>query len=245
MTAGGVRRITVALIAVAALALVLWPAGSDEQARIAGGVGLAVLLIGFFSHRSIPDYIAALAFFAVAVTVATVPPEIAFAGFNSGGTWLIFGGMILATALKSSGLANQTAARLLPARGTSYWIAISSIALVSLLLVVVVPSIVARVLLLVPIAVAFAERLGYRTDSRATMGIVLVATVTTYYGAAGVLTAALTNVAMVSLANTLYAVNINYTQYLVAAFPVLTIGASVLVTVCVSIHSAGPPSCSP
>lgn len=228
------------LIFALALVMILWPFNSREHAAIATGGGLTVLLIGWFACNGVKDHIAAVGFFALAVTLADIPPKVVFSGFASSGTWLIFGGMILAAALQRSGLAGQIAARMLPGPGISYWAAIASVILVSLLLVVMVPSTVARILLLVPIALAFAERLGYAPGSRASTGMVLAAALSTYYCAVGALTATLTNVAMVSLAESLYSLPINYGQFFLAAFPVLCVGTGLLLTIAVSLFYREP-----
>lgn len=222
--------ITVYLIG---LGLVGTPVLSEIGDQSWRGAGLALILVGLLA-AGIKDHIAAVVFFSTATAIAALPPKIVFAGFLSQGTWIIFSGLILASAIKELGLGDRLANRLLPTRQPPFVLAALAMGILSLLLAFMVPSTAARVLLLAPIAVAYAERLGYPPESRATLGLVISGAMTTYFCGGGILTAGLPNVAMVSLAQDLLNVRITYQEYLICAFPVLSLCTFILLTAMVT-----------
>lgn len=223
--------IAVYLVGLGLVALPIFIEVGDQSWR---GAGLALILIGLFAS-GMKDHVAAVVFFSTATAIAALPPKIVFAGFLSQGAWIVFSGMILASATKELGLADRLADGLLPTRPPTYMFAVLTLGVLSLLLAFIVPSTAARVLLLAPIAVAYAERLGYPSKSRATLGLVIAGATTTYFCGGGILTAGLPNVAMVSLAQELLNVRITYQEYLFCAFPVLSVCTFALLTAMVTI----------
>jgi di/tricarboxylate transporter len=223
------RTITAIILYLVGLALILAPLFLEIADQSWRGGGLALILVGLFAS-GIKDHVAAIVFFSTAAAIAAIPPNIAFSGFLSQGTWIVFSGMMIAAAMKDLGLADRLAAMLLPSHPPHYAIAVLAVGFLSLLLALLVPSTAARVLLLAPIAASYAGQLGYSTKSSATLGLVIAGAVSTYLFGGGILTAALTNVAMASLAQELLNVQITYQEYLVCAFPVLSFCTFVLLT---------------
>jgi len=189
----------------------------------AKGAVLVLLLVMLVSVKQVGDHVAALVFFLVAVGTFALPPAVAFAGFAAGASWLILAGMILGAALTESGLTGRIAERVLGLIRPSYASVIGAIALLSLVLVFLVPSTAARVLLLVPIVIALADRLGYRRDGKGFAGMVIAIAVLSYLPCTGVMTSNVRNLGVIGAVQSLYGIHFTYSDFLVWNLPFLSL----------------------
>jgi di/tricarboxylate transporter len=96
------------------------------------------------------------------------------------------------------------------------------------------PATVGRVLLLIPILTAVAQRAGFERGSTGYNGICLAAIMTTYQCGTAILPANAPNLVLAGTAETLYGVQLIYAEYLWVQFPVLGIlkGLAIIAFVC-------------
>lgn len=79
---------------------------SEEVLR---ATALVVFVIGFWGTAVLPEYITSLLFLLIATVSRLAPAEVLFSGFHSLAIWLVLGGLVLAAAVKKSGLGNRMA----------------------------------------------------------------------------------------------------------------------------------------
>jgi di/tricarboxylate transporter len=206
------------------------------------GGALLILLVGLIATKAVPDHVAALTFFVIAVGVAAIPPKVAFSGFYAGASWLIFSGSIIAVAITETGLSTKVARAVLGLVGSSYASVIVTIAVVCLVLAFLLPSTAARILLLIPIVLALADRLGYGPRSKGRTGIVIATLTTSFLPCASILTSGNRTLVMAGLGETLYGIKFAYSDFIIWNFPVLTLLVVVLISGLVVWRYREPPS---
>ncbi len=184
-------------------------------------LGLILLTIGLLATSAIPEYLTALLFFALAMIFALAPASVVFSGFESAALWLIFGGMVLGVAVHTTGLGARLAHRLAPVFGTSYTGVIFGTLLSGMVFGFLMPSSMGRVVLLLPITLALAKRLGFTEDSRGYKGMVLAAGLGCFLPTFGILPANVPNVVLLGIAEELYDAPLTYGHWLLLHFPVL------------------------
>lgn len=199
----------------AILAVEPLPAGESRA------LALAVAAIGLWATSVIPEPIAAIFFFTLAMLLKAAPAQVVFGGFESAALWLIFGGLVMGVAVKSTGLGERIANRLGRAFGTSYWGVITGITLVGVTMGFLMPSSMGRAILLMPIALSLAARYGFRPGSNGHLGVVLAAAFGCHVPTFSVLPANVPNLVMVGAAETLWGYAPSYGEYLLLHFPVL------------------------
>jgi len=163
---------------------------------------------------------------------AVAPPQAVFSGFASATMWLVFGGLFIAEAVRSTGLGERLARLLLDRYTSSYLAALIGVSVVTTLLAFLMPATIGRVLLVIPIVAALAARMGFEPGSRGYNGLLLCAIMTTYHSGTGILPANAPNLVLAGAAETLYGLEIIYAQYFLVQFPVmalLKLGVSIAV----------------
>lgn len=209
-----------------ASALALWPhligtgAGTVAQWHAAAVVlgGLTLWATGV-----IPEAVAAIAFFAAAILLNVAPAEEVFSGFTSKAFWLVFGGLLMGMAVKRSGLGERLAHALVGRVGTSWTALCWGIAGIGMVLAFIMPSSMGRVMLMLPVVMGLADRLGYAPGSRGRTGMALMTGMMGLGPAVGILPAVVPNNVMSGAAERLYGLNFDYFSWLAAAFPTLGI----------------------
>jgi anion transporter len=212
------RHLIAGLIAVIALGITAFGPGTDDAPAI---LGLILLTIGLLATSAIPEHLTALLFFALAMIFALAPAGVIFSGFESAGLWLIFGGLVLGVAVHTTGLGVRLAHRLAPVFGTSYSGVIFGTLLSGLVFGFLMPSSMGRVVLLLPITLALAKRLGFTEDSRGYKGMVLAAGLGCFLPTFSILPANVPNVVLLGIAEELYDAPLTYGHWLLLHFPVL------------------------
>jgi len=214
----------VALAACAAgLALAMAPAPAGLPAALLPTAGIVVLCIGLWATAALPEYLTAVIFCFLAVTVAGAEPEVVFAGFYSTAGWLVFGGLIIASAVQSTGLGARIATAAAGYFGGSYRGFLWRIVLTAALLGFLVPSNMSRVLVMLPIFLTIGERLGFGPGSNGRTGITLAVAAGSIYPSFGILTAAVPNVVLLGAAESLHGIEITYGEYFLTHFPVISV----------------------
>lgn len=203
----------------AAVFLMPAPAGFDTTMMHASAV--AILVVGLWAVNIFPEHITGLVFLVTAMLLAVAPASVVFSGFASTTLWLVFGGLLMAEAVRATGLGERLAQLLLGRFTASYPAAIAGVVAVSTALCFVMPATVGRVLLLTPIFAAVAARMGFAPGSAGYHGILLAMLMTTYQVGTAVLPANAPNLVLAGVAETLYQVPLIYGEYLWVQFPVL------------------------
>jgi len=215
---------TLAVLVVAMAAAIFFappPAGLSSATMHAAG--LVVLAIGLWAFHLLPEHITGLIFMALAALLAVAPPHVVFSGFASATMWLVFGGLFIAEAVRSTGLGERLARLLLDRYTSSYLSALVGVSVVVTLLAFLMPATIGRVLLVVPIVCALAARMGFEPASRGYNGLLLCAIMTTYHSGTGILPANAPNLVLAGAAETLYGLEIIYAEYFLVQFPVMAL----------------------
>lgn len=226
----GVTSRSVAGIGVAlgvALALYGLTAGEDAPLWQAAGIGCAALTL--FATRAVPEVVAAFGIFLAALALGVVPRELVFSGFMSSGFWLLVSGIILGVAISATGLAARVSGRLIVLSGPSYPRAVLVIAAAGMALGVLIPSTMPRIVVIIPIAAALAQRLGLAADSRGATGLIATAATATLLPTYTILTANLPTIVQVGAMDQLYGIEATYSGYLLQQWPVNVLRFALLV----------------
>jgi anion transporter len=218
-----------ATVVAAAVAVYLVPPPAGVAVETMHAAGLVVLVIGLWALGTVPEYIAALIFFALAMLLAIAPAEVVFSGFASGTLWLVLGGLVVAEAVRRTGLGERFARSLLSRIELSYRGLIVAVVLVSSALCFVMPATIGRVLLLLPIMGAVAESAGLRRGSTGYNGVALAVMMTSYQVGTAILPSNAPNLVLAGAAETLYATPLIYAEYLLVQFPVMGLLKAVVI----------------
>lgn len=215
------RYLPIVLLAAVIAALWLVP-GGDPKTKILID---AALLVGFtiacWAFGWLADPATTLLFFLLVVLFRVAKPEVVFSGFASSAWWLVLGGSISAIAVQTTGLGGRLAALLLGRSGGSYSRAVTTVALAAVALAFLMPSTNGRILLLMPIVLGFAERLGLRPGRAGYTGLVLTVAAASYMPPTTILPANVPNGILLGAAESLYGIKLTYGPYLLLHFPIL------------------------
>jgi di/tricarboxylate transporter len=221
----------------ALLALALWAAGHGSEALGLGPAAaqaavLVVFTIGAWAFGLFPEPITTLTFFLLATLLRVAKPEVIFAGFHSAAWWLVFGGAVTGIAVRTTGLGSRLAATLFDLKRPSYARHVASVMVACVGLAFVMPSTTGRILLLVPIVLALADRIGLREGRRGRTGLVMTVAAASYMPPTTILPANIPNSVLMGAADSFYGVKLHYAPYLLLHFPVLgALKAAILVWV--------------
>jgi len=210
------------------LVLMVWSPGvmTPVQGKAAG---LALIAIGLWSTAQLPEYLTSLLFFLLAMLASVAPSQVIFSGFSSSAFWMIFAGLVIALAVKVTGLSERLAHSIAIRLDRGYAGLISGMLMVGVLLGFLMPSSMARVVLLVPITIALAESFGFDAGSNGRAGLLMAATFGTFVPAFAILPANIPNMVLVGSAETQFDITLLYGEYLLLHFPVLGFVKSVVI----------------
>jgi len=186
-----------------------------------------VLVVTLWVSAALPEFYTALIFFFLASVLAVAPPEIVFSGFHSSAAWITFSGLVIGLAVRTTGLGDRLARALISLLPASYFGYLAGGAFAGVGLSFFVPSTAGRVAILLPIMLSVADRLGLNERGRA--GIALATTAGTLYSSFGVMPSNIPNLVLYGAARNIYDIEITYTQWLVAVFPVVGLVSLVIV----------------
>ncbi|MEQ8708586.1 MAG: SLC13 family permease [Rhodospirillales bacterium] len=195
------------------------PAGLDPA--VFQALGLVTATIGLWATGAVAEHLTALGFFLFAMLLSIAGPEVVFSGFASQAFWLVFGGLIVGVAIKNTGLGGRIAGGLLGLFGTSYPAIITGVVLGALALAFLMPSSMGRVVLMMPVVLALADRLGFEPGSAGRNGMVAAAALAAYMPATAILPATVPTMVLVGAAEVQYGITFAYAPYLLLHFPVL------------------------
>ena len=228
----------------ACVVLALMPVPEGTTPAIMRTAAAVVLAIGLWSSAVLPAYYVALVFMLLAMLFAVAPAGVVFSGFASGAFWLVFGGLVISLAVRKTGLGGRLVETILRRVSLSYVSVIYGMFMVAVMLDFVIPAASARVTLLVPIAMALAERLGFAPGSKGFTGLVMAAATGTLCPAFALLPANVPNMALYGAVESAYGFGWTYGDYFILHFPVLAL-ASILVyppMICMLFRDTPKPS---
>jgi anion transporter len=210
-----------ALVCLAAAVIFFLPPPAGATATTMHAAALIVLTAGLWALGNMPEHITALVFFTLATVFAIASPQAVFSGFASATMWLVLGGLFLAEAVTATGLGRRFAGILFDRYTFNYTGLVIAVAVVATALAFFMPATVARILLLVPIVAALAERVGFAHGSSGYHGLMLTAIVVSYQSGTCILPANAPNLVLAGAAEAVYDVHLIYAEYLWVMFPVL------------------------
>jgi len=189
---------------------------------------LAILVAFLWATLAIPAELTSLLLFTALLLTGLAPDDVALAGFESKAIWLVFSGLVLGEVIRSHDMGHALFDRLL-GRLTSYRGLVWLVAVTGLMMAFLIPSAMGRVLLLAPLIQALAERLGFAAGDPRRHGLFIAAVLGTVMPAFTILTSNVPNLVFMGAAEAIYDRTLSYGEYLALNFPVLGIGAFLLV----------------
>lgn len=138
-----------------------------------GSIGFAVFLgaVTLWITDFIPDFATALLMCTAWALLKAVPFSTAFSAFTSTTVWLLIGAFVLATAIGKCGLLNRFALFLMTKFPLTFKGQTFGLAITSLLMSPLVPSIASRCAILGPLSVTISDNMGYERQSKGAVGI--------------------------------------------------------------------------
>ena len=222
------KMIATVLLCAGALLLLAPPVG-DLQPNATRALGLVLIAVACWATEILPPHLTSFLFFATALILGVAPANIVFSGFHAGAVWLVFGGVVLGLAMHRTGLAERIAEAVLANFGASRKLLFFGVAMTAFGFSFVMPSAMSRVVLLVPIITALADRVGYLPGTRGRDGLVIAASFATVIAPMGVLPATVPNLVMAGLIESIYGITLQYGPFLVLNLTVA--GSLALITI--------------
>lgn len=214
------KETLVGLVAIMAFALVVFglPGLTALQAQTLAAV---LVTLSLWGTALVPGYVASLMFLTVVVIAGLAGPVGAFSGFSSQAMWLVIAGFIIGEAIRSAGLGTRLAEGLGPKLSHSYPALLAGLMGLCMVLSFLMPSSVGRAVVMVPVGLALADRLGFAKGSNGRIGIALTIAFGTHMPGFGVLPGNIPNLVLAGAAERLYDVRLSYASYLALHYPVL------------------------
>jgi anion transporter len=208
------QRVIASLGLTIGFALFVLPGPDNWPPHAMAALGLVAIAVGFWSTEAIPVHLTSFIFFFLAVVLAVAPASVVFSGFHSGAVWLVFAGVVIGIAVQKTGLGAQIAEAIITRFGKSYWGLIVGIGLTGFGTAFVMPSAMGRIVIMTPIIVAIADRLGYPEDSRGRAGMILSFAFCTVIPAMALLPATVPNVVFAGAVESIHGITLRYTDFM-------------------------------
>jgi len=215
----------------ATLGAALWLACGPFAATdpvIARSAAVILLTLALWITALFPPFLTSLIFFALMLISGLAKPELVFSGFASTAVWLIVSGFVIGSAITVSGLGHRLANTLAPLLSGSYPRMIVGLSAAAMALGFVMPSSTGRAVVLVPIGMALADRVGFARGSNGRIGIAVTLALACNMPSFAILPANLPNMILSGASETLFGVGFGYTDYLLLHFPILGIVKSAI-----------------
>ena len=103
-----------------------------------------------------------------------VPPSVAFGGWTTSTPWITLGGLIIGSVFVSSGLVKRIAYKALLLSGGSFVGIVVGLTITCIMLTPIIPSVMAKIALMVPLVIGFCEALGVEKKSETASALMLV-----------------------------------------------------------------------
>lgn len=214
------------LFVLAALLAAIWIAlGPLATANplLAHSAAVVLVTLMLWSTGALPPFLTSLIFFALVLIFGLAKPDLIFSGFGSAAVWLIISGFVIGGAISASGLGQRLAAFLAPLLAGSYPRMVIGLSVAASLLGFVMPSSVGRAVVMIPIGMALADRVGFRAGSNGRIGIAAALALACNIPGFTILPANIPNMILAGASETLHHTAFSYTSYLALHFPLLGI----------------------
>jgi di/tricarboxylate transporter len=212
-----------AIVTLAAVVTIL--ATPDLSWRV---MAISSAAITAFATRSLPEAVTALCVFLAFLAINAAPQEVIFSGFAASGFWLLVGGLVIGSGITTSGLGDQIARLIFAYTGTSYGRAVVFLSVGGLILGACVPSAIPRVIVMMPITHALAQRMAMQPGSRGHTGLLMTAAMMTLVPTYAFLTANLPTIVEIGIIEILYGVQTTYGAYFIQNAPINVLRFAVL-----------------
>ncbi|KUI99597.1 SLC13 family permease [Vibrio sp. MEBiC08052] len=222
------RHVAVALALILAVWLVLFPM-AGVQPNVSYSAAVILITLTGWSTGFFPPFLTGLIFFALVTIFQLLDPGILFAGFGSTAVWLIISGFVIGSAISLSGLGKRLASRIAPYLVGSYFRLIFGLVVSAMILGFVMPSSVGRSVVMIPIGMALADKVGFSSGSNGRLGIATSLTLACNMPSFAILPANIPNMILSGASETLFDLSFGYTEYLLLHFPVLGIVKSLVI----------------
>ena len=187
-----------------------------------------LLTLVLWSTGVLPPFLTSLIFFGLVLILGLAKPDLVFSGFSSAAVWLIISGFVIGTAISVSGLGQRLATFLAPLLAGSYPRMIIGLTIAASLLGFVMPSSVGRAVVMLPIGMALADKVGFAAESNGRIGIATALALACNMPSFAILPANIPNMIFAGASETLHHTTFSYTSYLLLHFPLLGIFKSAL-----------------
>lgn len=169
---------TVGWIGMTAIPLIIWfaPLGIEPHAQHAFAI-MAFVLIGWMTQVMEPA-ITGLVGIYLAWALAVVPFNVAFSGFSNNTPWFLYGALLFGGMAAKSGLARRLAFSVMRRLGSTYSRLLLGLIVSDFLLTLLVPSGIARVVLMAAVAIGIIEAFGVGPGSNIGRGLFITLTYT-------------------------------------------------------------------
>jgi len=184
-------------------------------------ITLILTTIIFWATNAVPLYFSSLIFLFVPIIFSLTSKEVVFSGFSSSAFWLVFAGMLIASAIKNVQLNDRFSLVFGNIKNLSYLKLLIYISAFSVLFSFVMPSSVVRIVLLVPLAVVVARNLGFSESDKGYIGIMLTFILSSTLPAFTILPANVPNMILAGLTKEIFDYEILFSHYFIANFLVL------------------------
>ena len=218
-----------ATVLAAAVALYVWPMFTSVDEGLFRAGALVVATIGLWASGVLPEYVTGLGFLLGAVLLRVAEPSVAFSGFFSTALWLVFGGLVIGFAVGHTGLGGRIARFMLARLSLSFAGVIYGLVAVSVVLSFVIPSSMGRTVVLMPIGLAIADRLGFAEGGRGRSAIAMAIGFGVVLPGFAILPANVPQIILAGAAETNYGLTITYAEYLLLHFPLVGLVKAVLI----------------
>ena len=184
-------------------------------------ITLLITTITFWATSLIPIYQTSLIFLFTSLIFSLSTKDIIFSGFASSAFWLVFAGMLIASAITNVRLSERFSSLFTKIKNPTYLKVLISINIFSLLFSFIMPSSLGRIVLLIPIAFVVAKSFGFKESDKGYLGIMLAFILSTLIPGFTILPANVPNMILSSLSFEIYGIDLLYSHYLIANFLVL------------------------
>lgn len=208
---------------------------------------LVTITLILWASGIVSEALATLLFFVGGILFKIAPPEVVLSGLTSSAFWMIFSGLILGAAIRTTGLSNRIAAFLAPLAAEGPIPAIAGATLFGILLAFLMPSAMGRIVLIIPLLQDLNNRLGLGAENRSRRGILLGGILGTALPSTAILPSNVPNNVLAGIYEGLFHQPISYGDYLWQHFPILGALKSLLLVALLAVFYrekswAPPPS---
>jgi len=210
-----------------ALLLVVFPI-ENQSSSFSYSAAVVLITLACWSTSIIPPFLAGLIFFALSAIFHLIEPIVLFSGFASTAVWLIVSGFVIGSAISKSGLDQRLASVITPHLTLSYFHLIFGLVMTAMLLGFIMPSSVGRAIVLIPVGMAIAERVGFVAGSNGRRGIAVSLAIACNMPSFAVLPANIPNMILTGVSETLFNIHFSYMEYLILHFPILGVLKSLI-----------------